>query len=836
MPTLTIDSRQISVPGNTKVIDAAERLGIMIPRFCYHPALGAVGACRVCAVNVKEGPMTGIQMSCMLDAGDGMVISTHDKDAVDFRMAVIEWLMMNHPHDCPVCDEGGHCLLQDMTVSGGHGMRRYPGPKRTHQDQYLGPLVQHEMNRCIQCYRCVRYYREYTGYKDLGVLGIGSRVYFGRTGDGRLESPFAGNLIDICPTGVFTDKPARFKGRKWDFERAATVCTHCSLGCSTITSSRYREIIRQEAGISPDTNDCFICDRGRYGFGYANLPDRPRQYRVNGNPCSRQTAWAKALDLLDTTANTNNPSTVALLVSARCTLETLVTAKHLCHRKGWHGPVWDAPSGNDIKSRNALDALAPELVATMKDVRESDFILAIGTDPVNEAPVLTLALRQAQRNGAHITVIDPRPVSLPFDFEHLPTSPEEMGDQLAAIVCAALGGTDLSHLSPAGKAFYDDLVLRNAAATVPDEIVVALKKSRHPVIVCGTHMVNEDLPVLAGECARMINQPERSAGLFYVLPGANGFGAAMFTETHTNAGLLLDKIKSNDIKTLIAIEPEGCAHVHSSPAMAGILKSLDCLLVMDYLESPLSRAADVFIPTATVFESGGIFINQNGTGRSMQPLYMGGTPIFQTGRTGPPPRLFESDIPGAEHVPAWLPLADWMGLSLSPDNSKRRLEILKYTIENEPWLSALPISGDTGETGIKLRIPNRRLNEFASLPHTRNNAGNSNSPEISLYTVEQTFGTELLSSGSPALDEVIPQIRAAMHPADAEFLNLADGENLTLVLDENHELPCNVKIETDMAQGFIFIPRRPDLPWPVPGFAPIPLHPDQIRREKGDLR
>jgi len=171
MPKLIIDTREIEVPAGTKVIEAAERLGILIPRFCYHPALGSVGACRMCAVAFQEGPVKGIQMSCMVEARDQMVVSSTDPGVVDFRRQIIEWLMINHPHDCPVCDAGGHCLLQDMTVSGGHGRRRYQGLKRTYRDQNLGPLVQHEMNRCIQCYRCARYYQEFAGYRDLGVLG-----------------------------------------------------------------------------------------------------------------------------------------------------------------------------------------------------------------------------------------------------------------------------------------------------------------------------------------------------------------------------------------------------------------------------------------------------------------------------------------------------------------------------------------------------------------------------------------------------------------------------------------------------------------------------------------
>jgi NADH-quinone oxidoreductase subunit G len=251
MPHLIIDEQEIEVPKETKVIAAAERLGIMIPRFCYHEALGSVGACRLCAVKFIEGHRKGIDMSCMVEARDGMVVSTTHPEAVAFRRFIIECLMLNHPHDCPVCDEGGHCLLQDETVSGGHGRRRYLGKKRTYEDQDLGPFVQHEMNRCIHCFRCRRFYRDFAGYRDLGVMQIGNREYFGRFESGPLESPFSGNLIDVCPTGVYTDKPARFKGRRWNFERGPSLCLNCSLGCSTTASARYREMVRVEARYNP---------------------------------------------------------------------------------------------------------------------------------------------------------------------------------------------------------------------------------------------------------------------------------------------------------------------------------------------------------------------------------------------------------------------------------------------------------------------------------------------------------------------------------------------------------------------------------------------------------
>ena len=294
MPTLTIDNLSVTVPEGTNVLEAAKRLGIVIPHFCYHEALGAVGACRLCAMKFLEGPVKGVQMSCMVEAKDGMVVSTLDEEAQDLRKHVIEWLMMNHPHDCPVCDEGGECQLQDMTVAGGHGIRRFRGLKRTYHNQDLGPFIEHEMNRCIQCYRCVRTYQDYCGGSDFGVLGCNQRIYFGRFEDGRLESPFSGNIVDACPTGVFTDKTFRFRTRYWDLEQAPSVCPHCSLGCAIIPGGRYRELQRTVAGVNLQTNGHFICDRGRFGYGHANHPERPRVPRIGRVRSSGRRRWRKS--------------------------------------------------------------------------------------------------------------------------------------------------------------------------------------------------------------------------------------------------------------------------------------------------------------------------------------------------------------------------------------------------------------------------------------------------------------------------------------------------------------------------------------------------------------
>ena len=297
----------------------------------------------------------------MVAAEDGMVVSTTHPDAMDYRKYVIEWLMLDHPLDCPVCDEGGHCLLQDETVSGGHGIRRFLGPKRTYEDQDLGRFVQHEMNRCIQCWRCRRFYQDYAGYRDLGALQIGRRTYFGRFSDGALESPFAGNLIDVCPTGVFTDKPSRFKGRRWDFERGPSLCLHCSLGCNTVGGAKYREMVRLEARPNDAVNGYFICDRGRYGFSYANHPERPRRARLSGREVPWDEAILAAAAELARISREHGPGAVACLGGARSSLETQGALKLFCRTQGWRDPqfFWDPALERKVKSRGGPAGRGP---------------------------------------------------------------------------------------------------------------------------------------------------------------------------------------------------------------------------------------------------------------------------------------------------------------------------------------------------------------------------------------------------------------------------------------------------------------------------------------------
>lgn len=515
MPKLIIDNIPVEVPEGTNVLEAARSIGIVIPHFCWHPALGRAGACRACAVKMLDGPVKGLQMSCMLPAQDGMVVSTTDAEAMAMRRSVIEWLMINHPHDCPVCDEGGECQLQDFTIAGGHGIRRYDGRKRTYNNQYLGEFIEHEMNRCIQCYRCARFYQEYAGGTDFGVMGRAAMVYFGRQNDGPLESPFSGNLVDICPTGVFTDKTARFRARYWDYDMAPSVCPHCSLGCNITPVARYRELLKVIARRNDRVNGWFICDRGRFSKANVNVPDRPRQPLVDG----KATSWDEALDALRERLNgfleLNGTQSLAIIGSPRMSMEGNTMAARLHKLLDTGKLCYFSDSVHAGQTLEAVASLTPDNAASQEDVRQADLVAIVGCDLLAEAPMMALAVRQAWRNGAPVYVVGEEITTL---FEYV------------------------------------------AVASLSD---IPLAEAKHPVLICGTNHVGSDIIDTAAR---------NKAKLSFILDGPNAFGCALLSQEY-GATPLSEAVASGKIKGLISFESDLTLEL---PAGIRVLAAADC--------------------------------------------------------------------------------------------------------------------------------------------------------------------------------------------------------------------------------------------------------------------
>jgi len=401
MAVIHIDGTTVEVDSADNLLQACLSLGIDVPYFCYHPALGSVGSCRQCAVKQfqnKEDMEAGrgrLVMSCMVAPGDDMYISVTDDEAKAFRKSMVELLMTNHPHDCPTCEEGGHCHLQDMTYMSGHSRRRYRFTKRTHHNQELGPFIAHEMNRCIACYRCVRFYKDYAGGEDLGVYGSNNRVYFGRDKDGQFESEFSGNLTEVCPTGVFTDKTHSERyNRKWDMQYAPSICHGCSAGCNISPGERYGELRRIENRYNGEVNRYFLCDRGRFGYGYVNRDDRPTQAleRINDKHVKINIDYA-----LDETIKRIKDKKVIGIGSPRASLETNFALKNLV---GFDNFSTGLNHHQQALVNKCIEVLSTEGIynPSMTDIETHDAVLVLGEDITQTSSRVALSVRQAAKN------------------------------------------------------------------------------------------------------------------------------------------------------------------------------------------------------------------------------------------------------------------------------------------------------------------------------------------------------------------------------------------------------------------------------------------------------
>jgi len=814
MPRLIIDDMPVEVPAGTRVIEAAEQLDIMIPRFCYLKVLGAVGACRMCAVHFVDGPVKGIDMSCMVEAQDGMVVSTTDSEAVSFRRQVIEWLMMNHPHDCPVCDEGGQCLLQDETVSGGHGIRRYPGRKRTYRDQYLGFFIQHEMNRCIHCYRCSRFYREYAGYRDFGVLQIGSRVFFGRYEEGALQSPFAGNLVDICPTGVFTDKPARYKARRWDMQRAPSVCVHCSLGCNTTANGYHQEIIRQEARENNRVNGSFICDRGRFGCFHANHPERPWRPAVGRAEADWKTTLTTAAEKLHDVIGKYGSEAVAVIGSPRAGLETLCMLAQSCSRLGFQGPLLFTDPGLERRVRSAIRNLDQRLAVSLSEIEEADSILVIGADPIHEAPMLALAMRQAARHGASVAVVDPRPVSLPFDFSLLSADTEKMPYISGLLVHRALDRQAVADLGDRALDFYDSLaprvVFENSDDYTLQDIAARFAECERPVVVCGTSIVPDTLPDFAADLARLLDGTKNRCGLFYILPGPNAFAAALLGKTgELTFPEMLMSMEKGGIRAIIAVEANPFHDFPDRDLLEKALAKADLLICLDHLPSRFAAGAHILCPTTTHYEAGEDFVNNEGHLQHSSAVHPCARPLSLITGGGHPRRKFDRDGESRNPRPAWQILEQltcmMTGEEYEPDNIFFPASGKNHTFV-EDQLSRLDLT-----SGKERLLGKRTVEGYVPLPQPPAKEGKENG-RMKLVLTQWTYGTEELSSYSGPILSAGKKPVALLHDRDAAEAGLCDGDFVTVRLDHG-EVRLPMETSAQMARGCVVLPMHGEILW-----------------------
>ncbi|WP_303722916.1 NADH-quinone oxidoreductase subunit NuoG [Malonomonas rubra] len=770
MPTLTIDNQQVTVEDGTTVLEAAEQLGIVIPHFCYHKALGAVGACRMCAVTVHEGTFKGLKMSCLIKVEEGMVVTTDDAKSVVFRERVSEWLMLNHPHDCPVCDEGGECQLQEMTIASGHGVRRYEGQKRTYNNQQLGPFIAQEMNRCIQCYRCVRTYKDYCGGKDFGVMGSRNRVFFGRFKDGPLESDFSGNIVDACPTGVFTDKTFRFKSRFWDLQEAPSICPHCSLGCSTVPAGRYGELQRVRSSVNEKVNGFFICDRGRFGSSYANHPERPRQASRGQWKLTRDEALVQLDSKVRELIRQHGPEAVLLLGSNRASLETNWMLQRWAEKIGCRAPLLSAHLPRHLAAQVAAFDLADRL-ASLEKIRQSDLVVLLGVDPLAEAPMLAVALRQAVKKGGQVLAYDPRSIELPCVFEQQSMSPLQLLELL-----------DQDKSPESGR------------------LLDLLKKAESPVLVPGGDLLGAGGLLRVQKLAVVASNQTRSCLVHPVLAGPNSFGCGLLSLPEQDD--LLTQLESGRIKMLVCVETDPLLEAPNGERFAKALSRLEELAVLDYLPTLISAHTKLFIPTSAPVEAAGTFVNNEGRQQLFVPVMEPRLPIAVTGSGSHPPREFLPEAPGSDPRPAWQLLQQLLGEEVELAQLRERMK------------TAVPRLIDFDKLqpgGVFCRVSDADERSCYADEISAQPAGS-----LQLVVSPARYGSDLLSRFSEKLKPRFTDACLQLHPQDAAERGLDDGMKVALKTDCG-EYYLTLRCVEGVATGCAVVENGPAFPQLVPG-------------------
>ena len=634
---ITVDGNSYEADPSTNFLDACLSLGFDLPYFCWHPAMGSVGACRQCAIKIfkDENDKRGrLAMACMEPVKEGSIISIIDSEAKEMRANVIQWLMTNHPHDCPVCDEGGECHLQDMTVMTGHDYRKFRFNKRTYRNQYLGPFINHEMNRCIQCYRCVRFYRDYADGRDFDNFAAHNHVYFGRAEDGVLENEFSGNLIEVCPTGVFTDKTLKqHYTRKWDLTTAPSICVNCSLGCNIIAGERYGTLRRILSRYNSQVNGYFICDRGRFGYEYVNSNNRITKPLIKKKGSDEALPVSSGEVLNEIGRIISESKRIIGIGSPRASVESNFILRKLTGEDNFYNGM---PADESQLVSLAIDILnnGPSKSPSMQEVRESDAVLILGEDLTNTAPMMALAVRQSvkqirKKMAEKFNIPDWQDSAVKeiaqetrgplFIACYSPTKLDEIATETyyaSPSNIARLGFSIANFINTEAVSVND---ISDEVKERAKNISEILLKAENPVIISGTSSKSKEMMQAAANIAWALHKKDRKANLSFIVKESNSMGISMLEKKDlTNA---IDSIQSDEADTIIILNNDLYSK-ENKRIIDDFIQKFKNVIVLDSFENELTKNADIIVPVGTFAESDGTIVNNEGRAQRYYQVFV----------------------------------------------------------------------------------------------------------------------------------------------------------------------------------------------------------------------
>jgi len=604
MVEIELDGKTVEVPQGSMVMHAANKLGTYVPHFCYHKKLSIAANCRMCLVEVEKAPKP--LPACATPVTQGMKVFTHSAKAVEAQRSVMEFLLINHPLDCPICDQGGECQLQDLAVGYGKSNSRYEEEKRVVFHKNVGPLISmEEMSRCIHCTRCVRFGQEIAGVMELGMINRGEHseitTFVGQT----VDSELSGNMIDICPVGALTSKPFRYAARTWELARKRSVSPHDSLGSNTTIQTKANKVMRVVALENEAINECWISDRDRFSYEGINSAERVTSPMVKQGGQWLETDWESALDYvsrsLKTIAAENGPQAIAALAHPISSTEELHLLQKLVRGLG----------SDQIETRllqTNIDgaAKAPWLGMPIANLDQLDRALVIGSYLRKDLPLMAVRLRAAAKRGLALHRIDAGGDDWLIDApKSLNVKPSAWVNSLGEVAMAVAKAKSTSApagvagvVSPAAQAIADSLLSGQAGAVFLGSAAIA-------------HPHASDLHVLAQFIA------EQTGATFGFLPvGGNAVGAGLVNAN----GAGVNSVLSGERRAVILMNLEPTRDLPNPEQAKSALAKANTVIALTSFTSPdLLEAADVILPISTFTETVATFINAEGSAQTIQP-------------------------------------------------------------------------------------------------------------------------------------------------------------------------------------------------------------------------
>ncbi len=608
MLNIEIDGRPVELPNGSTVMDGANKLGIYVPFFCYHKKLSIAANCRMCLVQVEKAPKP--LPACATPATEGMKVWTQSEQAKKAQQGVMEFLLINHPLDCPICDQGGECQLQDLAVGYGNSSSRYAEDKRVVFEKYLGPLISaKEMTRCIQCTRCVRFGQEIAGVMELGMIGRGEHAeivaFVGRT----VDSELSGNMIDVCPVGALTSKPFRYSARTWELSRRKSVSPHDGLGSNLIVQVKGDRVMRVLPLDNEAINECWLSDRDRFSYEALNCDERLaepmiRRASADGTSTWQVVDWQTALEFvangLSDIAQKYGGDMIGALVSPQSTTEEMALAGKLVRGLGSENIDYRLRQ-SDFRGDGQGSGIA-WLGMPIAELSKVDRALVVGSFLRKDHPLLAQRLRIAAKHGTKVCVVNPIDDDwlMPIAGKAI-VPPAQMPRVLAEIIvaCAAKSGATM----PAA--------LANIEASAPAQAIAdTLGGGKNTAILLGNlaeqHRDASQLLALAQQLADMLG-----GKLGCLTESANAIGAELAQARPQNGGLNAQAMLAEPRKAYLVLhaEPEfDCANPLA--ARAALEKAELCVVLSPFMHA--ASYADVLLPVAPFTETAGTFINCEG--------------------------------------------------------------------------------------------------------------------------------------------------------------------------------------------------------------------------------